>query len=127
MKKLQRNIRVLVVEPSKEPYEVTIKNTLSEKQKLVGGYIEYTYLEDNYDVALICNEEGKLDGLPWNRYIGHDIIAGTFIVVGDDDSGEDRSLTDEQVERMKLRFDKESIKETNTEIMRLMLKNNYEM
>ena len=39
-------------------------------------------------VAIICNDEGKLNGLPLNRAIYNedkemiDIIAGTFLVVG---------------------------------------------
>ena len=47
--------------------------------------ISYPY-EDM--VAIICNDEGKLNGLPLNRAIYNedkemiDIIAGTFLVVG---------------------------------------------
>ena len=39
-------------------------------------------------VALVCNEEGKLDGLPLNRALRdpdgdiYDIIAGTFFIAG---------------------------------------------
>ena len=35
---LQRTIDVLYIEPNKLPVKKTIKNTLEEKQKLVGGY-----------------------------------------------------------------------------------------
>ena len=106
---MQRNIKVLVVEPNKLPYEKIIKNTLQEKQEVVGGLIEYTYMLDDVSVALVCNEEGKLMGLELNRDIGYDVIAGPFFIVGYDDSGEDRSLTDEQLEKYKNRFGKESI------------------
>lgn len=44
-------------------------------QKVVGGLIEIVELE--YDVDLICNEEGKIYNLPMNRVIKNDIIAGT--------------------------------------------------
>ena len=74
-------IRVLIVEPDKLPYEKMILNKLEDKQEIVGGNIEYTQLDNDDNVLLICNEEGKLDGLPYNRYIGHDIIAGPFIFV----------------------------------------------
>lgn len=106
---MQRNIRVLVVEPYSEPRVEIIHNRLSDKQHIVGGLIEYTYIEDDDKIAIICNEEGKNLGLPLNRDIGHDIIAGTFIIVGDNDTGEDRSLTDDQIEHYKERFGKEFV------------------
>ena len=110
---LQRTIDVLYIEPNKLPVKKTIKNTLEEKQKLVGGYIEYTYLEDCDDVAVVCNEEGKIYGLPPNRDIGHDIIVGNFFLVGDDtEIGEDRSLTEEQIAKYTKYFGKESIEKT---------------
>ena len=83
----------------------------------------YLYLNEDENVALICNEEGKCIGLPLNRDIGHDIIAGNFILVGDDGCGEDLSLTDEQIEKYKKRFDKESIKETDIAVGKIALSN----
>lgn len=124
---MQRNIKVLVVEPNKLPYEKTIKNCLQIKQELVGGYIEYTYLEDDYNVCIICNKEGKIDGLPPNRDIGHDIVFGTFIIVGDADTGDDRSLTDDQIEKYKNRFGKESIYETNIKLLESIKTNDLEI
>ena len=98
---MQRNIRVLVVEPNKLPYEKVIPNRLKDKQNLVGGLIEYTRVDNDENSLVICNEEGKILGLEWNREIGDDIIAGTFFIVGDNpDIGEDRSLTDEQIENL---------------------------
>lgn len=96
-------MKVLVVEPEKEPYVKEINSDLSSLQKEVGGYIEAVYpFED--PVAIICNEEGKLDGLPLNRALrdedGHvyDIIAGTFLIAG---LSEDNfcSLDDAQIEK----------------------------
>ena len=129
MNKLQRNIRVLIVEPNKLPYEKIIPNRLKDKQEIVGGLIEYTRVDNDERTLLICNEEGKLLGLDWNREIGNkDVIAGTFLLVGDDpDIGEDRSLTDEQVEKYKKRFGKESIKKTEMVLLETMLKNQKEL
>lgn len=73
-------IKVLVVEPNKEPYIKEIESSLESLQYIVGGLIEYINLENNVD--LICNEEGKINNLPFNRSIGNDIIAGTFIIAG---------------------------------------------
>lgn len=126
---MQRNIKVLIVEPNKLPYEKIIPNRLKDKQNIVGGMIEYARVDNDESSLLICNEEGKILGLDWNREIGHgDVIAGTFLIVGDDPNiGEDRSLTNEQIEKYKKRFDKESIKKTEMVLLENMLKNNKDI
>ena len=78
---------VLVVEPQMQPYIKEIDPGLKFLQNEVGGLIQAVYPFEE-PVAIICNEEGKLNGLPLNRALrdddGHmyDIIAGTFLVVG---------------------------------------------
>lgn len=91
---------------------MVIKNNLTEKRRLIKGNIEYSYLNDDYNVALICNEEGKINGMPINRDIGHDIIFGPFLIVGDDGNGEDRSLKQSQVDKYKTIFNDLSIYKT---------------
>ena len=59
-------IAVLIVEPGKEPYVKEIDSDLKSLQHEVGGYIEAIYPYED-PVALVCNEEGKLEGLPLNR------------------------------------------------------------
>ena len=120
---MQRNIRVLVVEPNKLPKEEIIPNRLQNKKKIVDGLIEYAYLEEDRAVVIICNEEGKINGSEPNRYIGHDVLFGTFIIVGDNDTGEDRSLTDEQIKKYKERFNEKSIDKTKEVISNILLKN----
>ena len=78
-------ISVLLVEPHKYPRMVEIEDSLEGMQELVGGRIEeYMPFED--DVAIVCNEEGKIKGDVLNRAIysdNHeiqDIIAGKFFV-----------------------------------------------
>lgn len=110
-------IDVLIVEPNKLPYKETIKNDLETKQKIVGGLIEVTSLLDDDSVDIICNEEGKILGLPLNRDVGYDIIAGTFIIAGTaDDEGEFTSLSEEQIEKYKEVFDEKSITDTKNKI-----------
>lgn len=94
-------IRVLLVEPGALPRSTTIPNTLDALQQAVGGYIEAVELEDG--VCLICNEEGKLLGLPANRRVGGDVIAGTFLIVGEAD-GEFCSLSETDAVRCAERF-----------------------
>ena len=78
-------INVIYVEPGKEARTIEMKDELSEMQNLVGGLIEeYMPFED--DVAIICNDEGKMRGMPLNRGICSDdgtlidIIAGPFFI-----------------------------------------------
>lgn len=75
-------MNVLLIEPGKAPREAEIGSGLKAMQEVVGGYIEAVYPYDD-PVALVCNEEGKLDGLPLNRKLeDYDIIAGTFFICG---------------------------------------------
>lgn len=66
-------IKCLLVEPNKLPKEIEIKKELEEYQRLVGGWIEEVYLPFDDDIVIICNEEGKINGMELNRDIGHDI------------------------------------------------------
>lgn len=83
----QRMLSVLVVEPGKKPYTKEIDGRLESLQHEVGGYIQAVYPFEE-PVAIICNEEGKLEGLSLNRALRdedgniYDIIAGKFLVVG---------------------------------------------
>ena len=89
---VHEQIRVLKVEPGKAPEEITMSNTLEAFQAAVGGDIEAMGLDS--DACLICNELGKLIGLPANRRVNGEPIAGTFLIVGCAD-GDFCSLSDE--------------------------------
>lgn len=101
-------MKVLVVEPQK-PCRVQEIESLADMQQLVGGDIEAVYPFQE-PVALVCNADGKLLGLPMNRplldkdYLPYDIIRGTFFVAG---LGQENfvSLTDEQIQRYKSLYD----------------------
>ena len=111
---LQRNLDILLVKPNKLPVKKTIRNTLEEKKKLVGGDIQYTYLENCNDVAIVYNENSNKLNLPINRDIGHSVISGNFFIVGDDaELGEDRSLTKKQIDKYTNYFGKISIEKIN--------------
>lgn len=114
---IENKLRCLLVEPYRLPEVIEINNTLEDKQKIVGGYIECAYLPNDEEAVIICNEEGKINGLQLNRDIGHDIIAGPFLIVGDDyENGDFKSLTDEQIMKYKIKFGKNSILQTENKI-----------
>ena len=95
-------MRVVMVEPEKEAYIKEIDSDLDSMQKIVGGYIQIIYSFPE-PVALICNDEGKLLGLPLNRGLRdnngklYNIISGTFFLFNAPaDSDKLTSLTPEQ-------------------------------
>lgn len=104
-------MKILIVEPEREPRTSEINGTLREMQDVVGGLIQAVYPFEE-PVALICNDEGKLLGLPLNRALQlpetgeiYDVIAGTFFLCGAaPDSDRFAGLTDDQLSRYGQRF-----------------------
>lgn len=108
----ENKITVLIVEPEKRPRIADIPETLEAMQSVVGGYIQEIMLFDD-EVALVCNEEGKVNGLALNRALYcddgklMDIVAGTFFVCSAPfDSEKFESLTPEQRQKFMKRFEK---------------------
>lgn len=97
-------IRVVLVEPGKLARIAEVGTSLDAMQRIVGGDIE-AYYPFEEQVCIVCNEEGKINGLPLNRAIRDadtgdiaDIIAGTFFIC--DCSGKSLgSLSKEQQKR----------------------------
>ena len=105
-------MRVLVVEPGCRPEVVEIDGSLKAMQEIVDGLIQPIPLIGNPDTVLVCNDEGRLLGLPLNRAlyepgsrVPYDIISGTFFLCGaPTDSDHFESLADEQIQRCTERF-----------------------
>ena len=80
-------LEVLLVKPGQYAEMTTIDAGLSSMQKNVGGNIQAVNYFDE-PVTLVCNDEGKINGMELNRAIKDDngtvidIIAGTFFVCG---------------------------------------------
>ena len=117
-----------MVNPNEIPKEEFIKNSVKEKEKIVGGHLNHVYLEQYPDIVFICNLEGKINGLPYNRYLGSDFVAGSFIIAGDDsEMGEDRSLTSEQIKKYQSIFNEKSIVDTNLKITKKLVKKEFDL
>ena len=75
-----------------EPIEV--ENELKPLQQAVGGYLEsFTFAED---ACVLCDEEGRLKGKPYNTTVCGVPFVGTVLIVGV--AGEDFSDLTEQME-----------------------------
>ena len=109
----ENTLSVLKIAPGQHPQQVEIDNDLKALQQAVGGSIDAVYPFAD-PVAIICNDEGKLLGLPWNRAltddhgVPYDIVCGTFFVAGlkEDDFA---SLTEQQIEKYKDKYSNEMI------------------
>ena len=95
-------IRVLKIEPHKEPQVIHIKNSLESLQKEVDGYLEIVVLSTT--AMMVFNEEGKIIGLEGNRRFNNDVIVGNIIIAGIDDNRDTCSLSDAELKTYMERF-----------------------
>ena len=88
----EKGMTVIACYPGKTAQVVEIKDGLKGMQEFVGGYIEAIYPFDD-PVAIVCNEEGKINRMELNRAVygetGEmiDIIAGPMFIcsLGEED------------------------------------------
>ena len=91
-------MKVVMVEPNNPAYTTEIGDGYKVIHDAVGGLIEPIYFLDESGVVMVGNEEAKVIGMEGNRRFPKGIVAGPFIICGD--NGEDFcSLTDEQCEK----------------------------
>ena len=96
-------MRVILVKPGEVARIAEIGEELHDMQEIVGGTIQALYPWDD-PVAVVCNDEGKITGLPLNRVLGdYDIIAGTFFICGIQDDTI-CSLTEQQLRKYRRKF-----------------------
>lgn len=75
-------MRVIRKRPDQVPQIVDVENTLEALQFEVDGWIEtVTFAED---ACVICNEEGRIQGLPFNLELMGILFFGTILIVGVD-------------------------------------------
>lgn len=88
-------VRVIIKRPDEEFGHVTnISPSLKNLQKTVGGYIECVTLGlyDWGNIHIICNEEGRLNGLEYNCEVCGIDFVGTIIVAAANGEGELKDL-----------------------------------
>lgn len=94
-------LNIVIFPVNGEPEVRAITGTLKEMQEIVGGYIEAVSYGG---YTLWCNEEGIMEGLPFNRYVGPHAIVGTFFVSREDNEGEMITLNRKDIEKVKELF-----------------------
>ncbi|MBQ8161429.1 MAG: DUF3846 domain-containing protein [Clostridia bacterium] len=100
---MSKEIRILVVEPMKQPVVRYIEHTLPAMQQVVGGLIAATYPWDD-EVAVVVDDEGLLKGYMPNRALeDYDILVGTFFICGLSKDNFD-SLSDDLLEKYRQKF-----------------------
>jgi len=78
---MKPSISVIVKQPGKKPERMNVENSLRALQKIVDGHIEVVQIFS--DVLVICNEEGRINGMKFNcniinlQFFGPVIICGT--------------------------------------------------
>ena len=72
-------MKAIKKEPGEKPRIVSIPNTLEALQEAVGGNIETVRLFE--DACLVCDEEWRLKGKPYNNILGVE-FGGTVLLVG---------------------------------------------
>ena len=72
-------MKAIKKEPGEKPRIVSIPNTLEALQEAVGGRIETVRLFE--DACLVCDEEWRLKGKPYNNILGVE-FGGTVLLVG---------------------------------------------
>ena len=103
-------IQVLIIKPGQRPKITEIGLELEDMQAVVGGDIQM-YQPFCDEAAVICNGEGKMNGLPLNRAMYSktgeltDIIAGTFFICNAPISSDTfQGLSGEQIKKYEKMF-----------------------
>jgi hypothetical protein len=95
MSKKEDNVRIVYFKVGKDPEIGNMENTVDGMQKVIGGgYVQVVNIGAE-GMVILCDEEGLIKDLPYNRG-----LRGDWIIVGTDED-EFVSLTDQQVEWIK--------------------------
>lgn len=82
---MSRFIRAIAKRPDSGWYVTSVSNSLESLQRCVGGYIEVVGVSRG--AAIVCNEEGLLQGLPYNCTVQGISYVGDILVLGVDGEG----------------------------------------
>ena len=75
-----RKIKVISKRAGEPARMVNVSNSLENLQRAVGGYIEAVRITS--DLVVICDEDGRLKGLPYNFSLGGHSFFGDVLLAG---------------------------------------------
>lgn len=75
-------MKAILKNPGERPKLIDIDNTLEALQDTVGGYIETITFAS--DACIICDEDGRHKGLPFNCKLCGQTFVGPVLIVGVD-------------------------------------------
>lgn len=76
----EKMLHVMIKEPGKVPEFRNVPDELKAFQDLVGGYIETVTIAT--DLLIVCNEECRILGMPYNCTVGGYDFFGPIVIVG---------------------------------------------
>ena len=99
------NIRLLIVESDKEPYEKTVRNRVDKFRQIIGNENIEVIVFDK-DTLLIFDADAFVNNVKVNRILSDSYkIRGTFILTGNNEKEQDfKDITDEQIAEYKNLF-----------------------
>lgn len=120
---MKNKMKVVFCEPLHPPKVIELEKELEAMQKAVDGYIQAIYPFKDSDVALVCNDEGKLNGSEPNRILWYkdlhpnlynpnnseifDVIYGSFFIcAAPEDSESFESLSEQEIATYSKMFEK---------------------
>lgn len=77
---MSRLLKAIVKEPGKEPEEFIVADDYKELKGVVGGHLESVTVEEG--LVVLCDEEGRLNGKPYNCWFDGINFRGTIVVLG---------------------------------------------
>ncbi len=94
-------MKILVIEPNKEPYTKKVNNIDKALIEILGDNLKYIKLKKHID--LVYDDESKLNNLDFNRIIKDNVICGIFAIIAQYQD-EWNSLSSKQIRYYKKRF-----------------------
>lgn len=73
-------IKAFIKRPGEAGHMSYISDTLKNLQNHVDGYIETVTM--GHGVVLVCNEEGRINGMPYNCHVMDVGFYGTILILG---------------------------------------------
>lgn len=96
---MKKTIRILLIEPKKEPYILEVENLVKEILNRIGKRMSIIPVETN--TVVVLNDKGKLLKQFASNKVMKRKFRATTIIVAKDNLGELCSLTNNQIEKYK--------------------------